>query len=467
LRPAERPGRFTGYTRRVGSEDTESIVSEGHGPSGVDWILVVALDCQALTSSPERFNLIGIDQVLIGRGTERTFSRADSQARLDLPDRWISQNHARLVRIGDCWWIEDECSRNGTRKNGLRVTREALGDADIIECGGTFLVMRRGDEAKGQAEALGDRPEALRTLSPTLDHELEVLRKVAQSRVPVLVLGQTGTGKEGTARVIHELSGRQGPLVAVNCGAIPATLIESELFGSRRGAFSGAEDRPGLVRGADGGTLFLDEVAELPPGSQAALLRVLQEKELLPLGARRAISVDVRVVAATNRQVADLVEEGTLRRDLYARLSGYELHLPPLCERLEDLGLLISTLVARHDTTGGPRTLSRTAAWALFAYPWPFNIRELEQCLSAAVAVAGPEIGIEHLPKTIRDGESSPRHPAASERDHILALIDSHGGNLSAVARALKTSRSQLYRLLVRHEIQPDVLKRPPAKPAG
>ena len=451
----------------MGADDTESIISEGRGPSRVDWTLIVALDCQVLTLCPESFSLAELGEVLIGRGSERTFSRTGPQARLELPDRWISQSHARLVRAGDGWSIVDEGSRNGTRKNGLRVTRDSLGDGDIVECGGTFLVMRRGGEAKPPPEAMAGRPEALRTLSPTLDRELEVLRKVARSGVPVLLLGQTGTGKEGTARAIHELSGREGPMVAVNCGAIPAPLIESELFGSRRGAFSGAEDRSGLVRSADLGTLFLDEVAELPLASQAALLRVLQEKELLPLGARRPINVDVRVVAATNRQVTELVEEGKLRRDLYARLSGYELHLPPLCERLEDLGLLIPTLIARHDTSGVPRTLSRTAAWALFAHRWPLNIRELEQCLSAAVAVAGPEIGLEHLPKTIREAGSAPRDPAAtSERDHLLAVIESHGGNLSAVARALKTSRSQLYRLLVRHAIQPEEMKRLSPKPS-
>ena len=308
---------------------------------------------------------------------------------------------------------------------------------------------------------MAQRPEALRTLSPALDQEFDVLRKVARSPIPVLVLGESGTGKEGMANVVHTLSGRDGPLLALNCGAIPATLVESELFGSRRGAFSGAEDRLGLIRSAERGTLFLDEVAELPVPSQSALLRVLQEKQLLPLGANRAIPVDVRVVAATNRPVADLVQEGKLRHDLYARLRGYELRLPPLRERIEDLGLLVAALITRHDGSGAPRTLSRTAAWALFAHTWPLNIRELEQCLAAAVAVAGAEIGVEHLPQSVRDAAASPQPASAHEREQLVAIIQRHRGNLSAVARELATSRSQLYRLLTRHSIRPEDVKVP------
>src|SRR5262249_19112835 len=173
-----------------------------------------------------------------------------------------------------------------------------LGDGDEIECGGSFFVLRH-DEPPPQREALAERPETLRTVCPALDRELGVLRKVAQANVPVLVLGESGTGKEGIAQAIHALSGRDGPYFAVNCGAIPSTLIESELFGTRRGAFTGAEDRPGFFRNADRGTLLLDEIGELPAASQVALLRVLQQKELVPLGTHRSFPVDVRVIAAT------------------------------------------------------------------------------------------------------------------------------------------------------------------------
>lgn len=209
------------------------------------------MDCQALGAWPESFSLAGANSVSIGRGLERRLLPGGAHLRLDLPDRWISQNHARLVRAGERWSIEDDGSRNGSRVNGERVERKTLNDGDIIECGGTYLVLRRTDGFTPSVGALPERPEALRTLSPALDHELNVLRKVARSAIPVLVLGESGTGKEGIARAIHALSGREGPFVALNCGAIPATLVESELFGTRRGAFTGAEDRLGLLRQAE------------------------------------------------------------------------------------------------------------------------------------------------------------------------------------------------------------------------
>src|SRR5262249_10883718 len=157
--------------------------------------------------------------------------------------------------------------------------------------------------------------------------------------------------------------------------------------------------------------------------------------------------------------VSEFVEEEKLRRDLYARLSGYELRLPPLSERREDLGLLVATLLARHDQSGAPRTLSRAAAWSLFAYSWPLNIRELEQCLAAAVAVTRTEIGVEHLPRAVRDAGARPHQGFAGERERLVAIIQKHGANLSAVARELATSRSQLYRLLMRHSITPEEMK--------
>src|SRR5262249_15561207 len=211
---------------------------------------------------------------------------------------WTSQVHARLSRAGDAWTIEDAGSKNGTLVNGRAVDRAVLSDGDVIECGGTFFVLRCAAGPIADLDGPRGTMEALRTPSPALEREMGVLRKIARARVPVLVRGASGTGKEVVATAIHALSGRTGPLVAVNCGAMPANLVESELFGSRRGAFSGAEERPGLVRNADRGTLFLDEVAELPTASQAALLRVLQEGEVLPLGAGVAVTVDVRVVAA-------------------------------------------------------------------------------------------------------------------------------------------------------------------------
>jgi DNA-binding NtrC family response regulator len=268
------------------------------------------------------------------------------------------------------------------------------------------------------------------------------------------VRGDSGTGKEVAASAIHRLSGRKGPFLAVNCGAIPTALVESELFGSRKGAFSGAENRPGLVRNADGGTLFLDEVAELPLASQVALLRVLQEGEVLPLGEGKPTNVDVRVVAATHQPLEKLLDKGLLRRDLVARLRGYELRLPPLRERREDLGLLIATLLARIEAPA--RRFTRPAARALFAHAWPFNIRELEQTLRAAVAIAeGEAIDVADLRLGTFEADAPKERERPDERARLVAALEKHGGNVSAVARAFATSRTQVQRMLARHALDP------------
>jgi len=435
---------------------TETLSSNAPRSSGraLEWALAVALDCERLSAPPLRLALAAISEVEIGRGPQRAVRVANGRLRLDLPDRWTSRLHLRFVRAGEGWAVEDAGSKNGTLVNGHRVDRAALVDGDFVECGGTFLVLRRAEGPVADLEIPSARPEALRTLSPALERELDLLAKMAGSDVPVIVRGESGTGKEVMASAIHALSGRQGPLVAVNCGAIPATLIESELFGSRRGAFSGAEDRPGLVRSAEGGTLFLDEIAELPAGSQAVLLRVLQEREVLPLGAGRPVAVDVRVVAATHQGLEQLVDAGRFRRDLYARLRGYELHLPPLRARLEDLGLLIASLVKRLDQQKAPRRLSRTGARALFRHLWPFHVRELEQVLRTALALTTkPEIGLDDLRLGAHERKAGAEAAAASSREQLVALLDKHGGNLSAVARELATSRSQVERLLARYSL--------------
>jgi transcriptional regulator with GAF, ATPase, and Fis domain len=285
------------------------------------------------------------------------------------------------------------------------------------------------------------------------------------------------------------MAGRRGELVAVNCGAIPDSLVESELFGHKKGAFSGAsEDRLGLVRGADGGTLFLDEVGDLPLASQAALLRVLQEREVLPVGGSRPVPVDLRVVAATHRNLPAMVEHGEFRQDLYARLSGFSLELPALRERREDIGLIIAPLLARHgaDLTLHPG-IEVDAARALLRHDWPRNVRELESCLAAASVLAGAEpIALGNLPAEVRasvdhpppgagpDAEPVPGS-AASEparelvlseedrriRDQLARALEEHGGNLSAVARAMAKDRKQIQRWVKRFALEPDRFRRP------
>jgi DNA-binding NtrC family response regulator len=276
----------------------------------------------------------------------------------------------------------------------------------------------------------------------------------------MLLVGETGTGKEVAARAIHARSGRKGELVAINCGALPATLMEAELFGHSRGAFSGAVTaRLGLVRSADKGTLFLDEIGELAPTAQAALLRVLQEREVLPVGEDRPVVVDLRLVAATQRDLNAAVREGRFRPDLYARLAGHVVSLPALRDRREDIGLLIEDIRANHR----PIRFAPAALRVLLRYDWPLNIRELEQAISTAIALApGDVVKPEHLPAVVRSGRTrgaAELPPAVGleldDDDHSLRatltdLLSRHEGNVVAVAKALGKERSQIYKWVKR-----------------
>jgi transcriptional regulator with GAF, ATPase, and Fis domain len=263
--------------------------------------------------------------------------------------------------------------------------------------------------------------------------------------------------------------------VAVNCGALTASLLETELFGHRRGAFSGAtEDRPGFVRTAHRGTLFLDEIAELSSAGQIALLRVLQEREVIPVGDSRAISVDIRVCAANQRPLQLEVDAGKFRSDLYGRLLGHEIHLPPLRSRVSDLGILIGRLAARHGAAN--IQLHAAAAFAVLSYPWPRNIRELERCLSTAIALAeGRPIQLHHLPEPVQRAPigrvqrlaARPAVPTtlrADPEDELRALLATklveHHGNISAVARALGKHREQIHRWLRRFGFDPEAFRR-------
>jgi transcriptional regulator with PAS, ATPase and Fis domain len=286
--------------------------------------------------------------------------------------------------------------------------------------------------------------------------------------VPIVLRGATGTGKEVIARAIHAASGRGGPLVAVNCGALPDELVESELFGYRKGAFSGAlEDRPGLMRSADGGTLLLDEIADLPLATQAVLLRVLQQHEVLPLGASRPVPVDLRVIAASHRDLEAEVSAGRFREDLLARLAGLTAVVPSVAERREDLGILIAALLGRLPDPASIR-FSVDAGRALVRYGWPRNVRELEQAVGAAVALASSGmIDLAHLPATVGDHTSTPAVDAplspadAARREQLLGLLTTHKGNIAAVARAMGVARMQIHRWLERYDLDVTAYRSP------
>ena len=386
---------------------------------------------------------------------------------VSVPDDRMSTVHAHLVRCAHGFELEDNDSKNGTLVNGLRCDRIALHDGDVIETGHTFFVYRVAVPVSAPttprlfAESTSQADLPLATFVPSLARQFERLERVATSNVPVVVLGETGTGKEVIARALHRMSGRSGRLIALNCGAIPATLIESELFGVLKGAFSGAtSDRAGLFRAADGGTLFLDEIGELPPPVQIALLRVLQEQEVVPIGATRPIKVDVRVVAATHQALDRMVDAGTFRADLMARLGGLWIRLLPLRERREDLGLVMQRVLQRIGA-GEPVQLSRQAARAVFLHSFPHNVRQLERALGLAVATVDSNgiIELKHLPEELRHGAPSAPARALPEvsdeqrKVRLLTLLAEHRGRVAAVARAMGKARMQVHRWIDRYEI--------------
>jgi hypothetical protein len=431
--------------------------------------LFLVLECSRPLALSVRYSLEGIDAVVIGRGKAREASRVDdggrSILRVAVPDPRMSSSHARLERGLGHWTIEDAGSKNGTLLNGGVVKRAKIAEGDLIALGYTLFTFRHGLPVVGDAavvDAAALRPVApgLLTLLPELERDFARLAQLAASPVAVMLGGETGTGKEVMARAVHQLSGRGGDFVAVNCGALPADLIESQLFGHKKGAFSGAvDDQLGLVRAASGGTLLLDEIGDLPLASQAAFLRVLQEREVVPVGSARPVKVDVRLVSATHRDLDALVADGRFRADLLARITGYRLELPPLRERREDLGLLIGALLPR---LAGPRaagvTLAEETARALFRHDWPHNIRELEKVLGAALVLAGDgAIELEHLDEALRN---PPDDDPAELRARLVQLLAQHDGNVSAVARAMGKARMQIHRWIKRFELSLDDYRR-------
>jgi pSer/pThr/pTyr-binding forkhead associated (FHA) protein len=425
--------------------------------------LVLALDRGDPRSGASRYSLVGVDEIEIGRGAIRTTRRTGRKLRIDVADPSLSSTHARLTSSDGGWSVVDAGSKNGTHVNGVPVLEPvSLDDGDLIDAARTlFVFVDPGGDVDPGDRTCSVTGDVLDTLDPMLAGELATIDRMARADVSVLVLGETGTGKELVARALHGRSQRAGRYVAVNCGAIPPTLIESELFGARRGAFSGAiEDRLGLVRAADGGTLFLDEIGELSPQSQAALLRVLQEREVVPVGAHAPIPVDLRVVAATCQDLPALIALDRFRRDLYARIAGFTFRLPPLRERRTDLGLLFGRLLVRHAPDRLLR-VDRAAARALFRHDWPHNVRELEQAIASAIALAGDELQLQHLPASVRSAAAgAPARAAAPprhvDRARLEALLAEHRGNVTRVADALATSRSQVRRLAARFALQLD-----------
>ena len=388
-----------------------------------------------------------------------------------LPDPEVSRRHARLERVESGWRLTDLGSRNGVLVDGVATREATLDDGAVVRIGSSLLVLVRVELAA--AAVLADEADGLLGGSVRMQRLRGEVVAVAPRRLPVLVHGESGVGKELVARAVHRASGRGGPFVAVNCAAIAPTLADSELFGHVAGAFTGATGRrDGLVARADRGTLFLDEIAELPVDVQAKLLRALATGECRPVGATDPTTVDVRIVAATLRPLDAAVAAGAFRGDLYARLAGWTVEVPPLRARRDDILRLASAWLATHAPGA---TLSPTAAEALLVHAWPYNVRELEHALDVALVRvrAGGVLRLDDLPAGVgavvrrRVGSSAAAPPLelTISRDGVPSVDDlrralAHfGGSVVLVAGFFGRDRRQVYRWCERHALDPDAFR--------
>jgi len=418
--------------------------------------LLLVLGCSQPRLGGRRFDFEDAERIEIGRGPRLGLSRDGQLARLEVPDPKMSSRHAVVGRDDGSLHVTDLASTNGTYVDGARHENGPVAAGALLRIGHTFFRLRRLRPAPPTA-ALG-----VPSLHPDLAWSLDRLARLARSEVSLLLHGETGTGKEVIARAVHTASRRAGALVPVNCGALPQGLVEAQLFGHVRGAFSGAvRDEPGLVRASAGGTLFLDEVGELPLAAQATLLRVLQEREVVPVGGSRVEKVDLRVIAATHQPLQQRVTQGRFREDLYARLAGFVFTVPALRDRIDDVGLLVRALLEREGARGEPR-LRPEMGRALLRHRWPQNVRELDQALrvSAALSTDG-RLRLEDLPPAIRDATPvSALSPAdAALRAEVVVALRAENGNVSAAARAMGKARQQLQRWIRRFEIGDDEMR--------
>jgi DNA-binding NtrC family response regulator len=415
-----------------------------------------------VVDGPDRGIELDLPPIGVVIGSERTCD-------VVLTDAFVSRRHCSVAPHAQGFSISDLGSRNGTVIDGVAVGKVVAPPGVALRIGKTLIQLMPADEVIDIPPSQSDRFGALYGGSYAMRQVFALLERASKSTAPVLLLGESGTGKELMARGVHDASPRDtGPFVVFDCGASTETLIESDLFGHTKGAFTGAAaDRQGAFAAAHGGTLFLDEIGDLPVALQPKLLRMLEAGEVTPLGGRKPEKYDVRIVAATHRDVFGEVARGGFRGDLYYRLAVVEAHVPPLRQRTGDLAKLIAMFLER---AGAPQLASQvggTALDRLTHYHWPGNVRELRNVITRAVALAGPDDDFQSLPFVLRPTIAAPEaapsikadrpfHEAKDEliakfeREYLTDLVTRADGNLSQAARIAGLERKFLYKLLER-----------------
>jgi DNA-binding NtrC family response regulator len=395
---------------------------------------------------------------------------ADPAADVVIDDDAVSGRHCTVVPGADGFEVTDLESRNGTHIDGVAVTKASVPVGATLRLGRTSIQLLPAEQAASVAPSDRDSFGDMLGSSLAIRAAYALLERAARTTAPVLLLGESGTGKELAARALHAAGPRaDGPFVVFDCGAASDTLVDSALFGHARGAFTGATaDRAGAFAAAAGGTLLLDEIGDFPLSLQPKLLRMLEAGEITPLGRDRAERHDVRVIAATHRDLYDEVGRGGFRADLYYRLAVVEVELPPLRARLEDLPLLADRFLA---AAGSPARVEPCANLeTLRAYHWPGNVRELRNVIARAVALAEPGAGFAAMPILLRGGgevqgevsfaADRSYHQAKAEvlgrfeRRYLEDLLRRAGGNISEAARIAGVERKHLYKMLERAGVQ-------------
>ena len=431
---------------------------------------------------------------------ERTLIGRDPWCDLVLSDPRVSGQHCEIILGDDEIRIRDLESTNGTFCGDARVIEAYLDLNMILRVGDTELRLRGRDGRRVLERSPFDPTGQLIGTAPAMQRVFDMMARVAPLNLAVVLLGETGTGKTAIARALHEMSPRADrPFVSINCGALPPDLVESTLFGHVRGAFTGAHrSATGIFEQADGGTVLLDEIGEMPLNLQPKLLQVLESKRIRPVGAQQEVDVDVRLIAATHRPLAEDVANGRFRQDLYYRIAGLELVLPPLRERLEDLPLLAQAFLTRHAEAAGRgpsnppflHGIGDVAQRRLQDHPWPGNVRELDNVISRAVALAnGPLLGPDDILLTswIADNSITPAASTAAsatsvilgptvepagpdaldrsfkefkaavlaehESAYFVRLLERAEGNLSRAARIAEISRTYLMTMLRKYDL--------------